>query len=111
MVIQFIVWLHCTTFGYQLQRTKFKIMKIIKTQFRTQGTHKIYDVDGKYLYTVWNTDKIEMECTSVNNFIKQFSPVKPSKNLINKIKVAYAFNEHVTFNCGNGNQTFYFNEK
>lgn len=79
-------------------------MKKVKTQFRTGG------IEGKGLSTQFKTQKIEQSINSVEEFININTPVKSSNKLLIAIKKAFNENGSVMFNCGNGNQTFYFYE-
>lgn len=85
-------------------------MKSFTTTKRTGGVNTITDENGKYLYQIWNTEKLYGEVANVEVFIEQNQPIKPSENLTNAIKKAFNENGSVTYNCGNGNQTFYFAE-
>ena len=79
-------------------------MKTVETQFRTGG------IEGKGLSTQFRTQKVKQTVNSVEEFIQLNTPLKQSENLINAIKKAYNENGSVMFNCGKGNQKFYFSE-
>lgn len=85
-------------------------MKGFTTTKRTGGATTTTDEKGKYLYQVWNTEKLYGEVDNVEVFIAQNKPTKSSENILNAIKKAYNENGSITYNCGNGNQTFYFSE-
>lgn len=88
-------------------------MKNFKTHFRLKPsrTKKVYAPDGTYMYEVWATGETEGTVDSIEDFLKIFKPSKLSDGLMNAIKRAWDNNDHVIFNCGNGNQTFYFHEE
>ena len=86
-------------------------MKTFETTKRTSGVTTVRDDEGNYLYQIWNTEKLYGEVANVEVFINQNQPTKPSENLLTAIKKAFEENGSVTYNCGNGNQTFYFAEK
>ncbi|MNR47217.1 hypothetical protein D3C85_1662910 [compost metagenome] len=79
--------------------------KKVETSPRTGGTIK-----GYLGIEIWKTEKQILIVKDVFDFIEKFTPIKQSDNLINKIKKSYSENGSVTYNCGNGNQTFYFYE-
>ena len=85
-------------------------MKSFKTTKRTNGVTTVRDEEGNYLYQIWNTEKFYGEVANVEVFIAQNQPTKVSENLLNAIKKAFNENGSVTYNCGSGNQTFYFSE-
>jgi len=85
-------------------------MKTFTTTKRTSGVTTVRDAEGNYLYQIWNTENLYGEVANVEIFIEQNQPTKRSDNLINAIKKAFNENDSVTYNCGNGNQTFYFSE-
>jgi len=94
-------------------KTKFNFVvkivcerKIVETVFRTKGTVK--NVLG---FETWKVDKSIFESKDFYDFYKNNLPLKPSENIYEAIKKAYSENGSITYNCGNGNQTFYFNEK
>lgn len=86
-------------------------MKTFTTTKRTKGVIIVRDEESNYLYQIWNTKNLYGEVANVDVFIDQNQPVKVSENLLNAIKKAFNENGSVTYNCGNGNQTFYFSEK
>lgn len=79
-------------------------MKIYKTNKRISGitqhfgaqTHKTTPVTGSV--------------ENIQEFLKLYPPVKSSSNLIAAIEKAFIENGSIVFNCGNGNQKFYFKE-
>lgn len=79
-------------------------MKIVKTQFRTGG------IEGKGLDTQFKTQKVEQTVNSFEEFIELNAPIKCSEKLLDAIKKAYNGGTSVVFNCGKGNQKFYFYE-
>jgi hypothetical protein len=86
-------------------------MKTFTTTRRTAGVTTVRDEEGNYLYQIWNAEKLYGEVANVDVFIAQNQPTKLSENLLNAIKKAFNENGSVTYNCGNGNQTFYFADK
>lgn len=48
------------------------------------------------------------EFYSVDEFLKEFTPIKISQGLIDSITTAFNDFGNVTFNYGYGNKTFYF---
>lgn len=48
------------------------------------------------------------EFHSVYEFLNEFHPAKPTKNLLSSISEAYTDCKTISFNTGNGNQTFNF---
>lgn len=85
-------------------------MKTFTTTKRTSCVTTVRDEKGAYLYQIWNNEKLYGEVANVDVFIAQNQPTKVSENLLNAIKKAFNENGSVTYNCGNGNQTFYFAE-
>lgn len=79
-------------------------MKTVKTHFRTGG------IKGKGLSTQYKSQKVKQKVNSFEEFIELNAPVESSEKLLSAIKKAYNENGSVIFNCGKGNQTFYFYE-
>lgn len=59
-------------------------------------------------HTQYNTKTLKGTTNSLSIFLELFKPVKQSKDLIRAIELAYEYQGEVTFNYGNGNQTFFF---
>lgn len=80
-------------------------MKTVETTVRTGGTEKMFG-----LLDTYSTKKVKQSVSSLEDFLSKNKPVKPSDNLLAAIEKAYNENGVVHFNCGNGNQSFYFSE-
>lgn len=88
-------------------------MKTFNTNQRTSDLNLLgnkYKLPQVAQRTVYNTLTKSGELNTVEEFIDMFPPVKPSIGLVNAIKTAWKNDCDVTYNCGNGNQTFYFNK-
>ncbi|MFZ1751429.1 MAG: hypothetical protein WAU01_14615 [Saprospiraceae bacterium] len=85
-------------------------MKAFTTKIKTGGVITVRDGEGKYLYQLWDYKNLYGEVANIEIFIYQNKPNKVSENVLNAIKKAFNENGSVTYNCGNGNQTFYFDE-
>lgn len=89
-------------------------MKTVTTSIRT---HEGNTNGNKYKLPtiiqplVYNSISYEYEFNSVYEFIEMFTPVKQTKGIMSAIKREFEANGQVTYNIGNGNQTFYFNAK
>lgn len=85
-------------------------MKAYKTITRTGGYRTVVDENGYYMCEVWNSEEIHGTAENVIEFIEKNKPTKPSISLLNAIEKAFNENGEVRYNCGNGNQRFYFSE-
>ncbi|MDR0872245.1 MAG: hypothetical protein LBN27_02100 [Prevotellaceae bacterium] len=78
---------------------------IAKVHYRTGGTIPRQGCIPQR----WASVTVDVEVSSVEEFIKKFPPVIPSENLLNAIKKAFEEKGGVTYNFGRyGNGMVYF---